>query len=76
MHYFVYLDEFGHIGQFLSRSHEKFNSSPVFVKAPLAVRLLFPVQGWPPGRYREQAVTPTGMTERLTGDRINTRVAS
>ena len=30
MHYFVYLDEFGHIGQFLSRSHEKFNSSPVF----------------------------------------------
>jgi hypothetical protein len=30
MHYFVYLDEFGHIGKFVSRNHKKFNSSPVF----------------------------------------------
>ena len=29
-HYFVYLDEFGHIGPFISRFHKKFNSSPVF----------------------------------------------
>jgi hypothetical protein len=30
MHYFVYLDEIGHIGQFISRHHKKYNSSPVF----------------------------------------------
>ncbi len=27
---FVYLDEFGHIGPFMSRSSEKYNESPVF----------------------------------------------
>jgi len=30
MHYFVYLDEFGHLGPFISRRHEKYNSSPIF----------------------------------------------
>ena len=30
MHYFVYLDEFGHIGPFISRRHEQYKSSPVF----------------------------------------------
>ncbi len=30
MHYFVYLDEFGHIGPFVSRHHPKYNDSPVF----------------------------------------------
>ena len=30
MHYVVYLDEFGHIGPFVSRSHPKYNDSPVF----------------------------------------------
>lgn len=30
MHYAVYLDEFGHIGPFVSRHHEKYNDSPVF----------------------------------------------
>jgi hypothetical protein len=28
--YIAYLDEFGHIGPFVSRSHEKHNTSPVF----------------------------------------------
>ena len=27
---FVYLDEFGHIGPYFGRAHERFNSSPVF----------------------------------------------
>ncbi len=30
MHYVVYLDEFGHIGPFISRDHEKHKTSPVF----------------------------------------------
>lgn len=30
MHYVVYLDEFGHIGPFVSRDHRKHNDSPVF----------------------------------------------
>lgn len=30
MHYLAYLDEFGHIGPFVSRDHPKFNDSPVF----------------------------------------------
>lgn len=30
MHYVVYLDEFGHIGPFVSRNHAKYNDSPVF----------------------------------------------
>ncbi|MBJ9756643.1 DUF3800 domain-containing protein [Burkholderia cepacia] len=30
MHYVVYLDEFGHIGPFVSKDHEKYNDSPVF----------------------------------------------
>ena len=30
MHYVVYLDEFGHIGPFVSRNHSKYNDSPVF----------------------------------------------
>ena len=30
VHYFVYLDEFGHIGQFISRHHPSFKTSPVF----------------------------------------------
>lgn len=30
MHYFAYLDEFGHIGPFISRSHPRHNASPVF----------------------------------------------
>jgi len=30
MHYFVYLDEFGHIGPFVSRRDGKHNSSPLF----------------------------------------------
>jgi hypothetical protein len=30
VHYVVYLDEFGHIGPFISRSHAKHNDSPVF----------------------------------------------
>ena len=28
--YFAYLDEFGHIGPYVSRSHPRFNDSPVF----------------------------------------------
>lgn len=30
VHYLAYLDEFGHIGPFVSRNHPKFNDSPVF----------------------------------------------
>lgn len=30
MHYVVYLDEFGHIGPFIARNHEKHKTSPVF----------------------------------------------
>ncbi len=30
MHYVVYLDEFGHIGPFVSRNHDKYKTSPVF----------------------------------------------
>lgn len=30
MHYAVYLDEFGHIGPYVSNSHPKYNDSPVF----------------------------------------------
>lgn len=30
MHYVVYLDEFGHIGPFVSRDHERHKTSPVF----------------------------------------------
>ena len=30
MHYIVYLDEFGHIGPFVSRHHKSYNDSPVF----------------------------------------------
>lgn len=30
MHYVVYLDEFGHIGPFISRNHETHKTSPVF----------------------------------------------
>lgn len=29
-HYIVYLDEFGHVGQYVSRIHPKFKTSPVF----------------------------------------------
>lgn len=30
MHYVAYLDEFGHIGPYVSRQHPKYNDSPVF----------------------------------------------
>jgi hypothetical protein len=30
MHYIAYLDEFGHIGQFISRNHARHKTSPVF----------------------------------------------
>ncbi|PKD78280.1 DUF3800 domain-containing protein, partial [Escherichia coli] len=30
MHYVVYLDEFGHVGPFLSRDHAQYKTSPVF----------------------------------------------
>jgi len=30
MHYFVYLDEFGHIGPFVSKHDQRYHSSPVF----------------------------------------------
>lgn len=30
MHYFVYLDEFGHIGNFISRTDPRYKTSPVF----------------------------------------------
>lgn len=35
MHYFVYLDEFGHIGPYVSRTHPKYNTSPLFGLAGL-----------------------------------------
>ena len=28
--YFAYLDEFGHIGRYISRDHARYNDSPVF----------------------------------------------
>ncbi len=37
MHYFVYLDEFGHIGQFVSRTHRQYKTSPVFGLGGLAL---------------------------------------
>lgn len=37
MTYLVYLDEFGHIGPFVSRSHAKYNESPVFGLAGFAL---------------------------------------
>lgn len=30
MHYFAYLDEFGHIGPYISRNDKKYNTSPIF----------------------------------------------
>ncbi|WP_085943717.1 hypothetical protein [Achromobacter insuavis] len=30
MHYVVYIDEFGHVGPFLSRDHAQYKTSPVF----------------------------------------------
>jgi hypothetical protein len=30
VHYVVYLDEFGHIGPYVSRDHKNYNDSPVF----------------------------------------------
>jgi hypothetical protein len=30
IHYIAYLDEFGHIGPFVSRDHPQHNTSPVF----------------------------------------------
>lgn len=30
MHYFAYLDEFGHVGPYVSRSDAKYNTSPIF----------------------------------------------
>lgn len=35
MHYVLYLDEFGHIGPYVSREHVKYNDSPVFGLAGL-----------------------------------------
>lgn len=37
MHYFAYLDEFGHIGPYISRAHPKHNTSPVFGLAGIAL---------------------------------------
>lgn len=37
VHYFVYLDEFGHIGDFISRNHPRHNASPVFGLAGVAL---------------------------------------
>lgn len=31
MHYFAYLDEFGHIGPYISRNDKKYNTSPISV---------------------------------------------
>lgn len=39
MHYFVYLDEFGHIGPFVSRQDKKYNTSPVFGLGGIALPL-------------------------------------
>lgn len=57
VHYVVYLDEFGHIGPFVSRHHKSYNDSPVFGLAGMllpveAVRefAIFFYQLWPPGR--------------------------
>ena len=30
MHYVAYLDEFGHVGQYVSRDHPRYKTSPVF----------------------------------------------
>ncbi|WP_371318737.1 DUF3800 domain-containing protein [Pseudomonas gingeri] len=30
MHYVAYLDEFGHVGQYVSRNHSQYKTSPVF----------------------------------------------
>jgi len=37
MHYVMYLDEFGHIGPFISRDHGKHRTSPVFGFAGLVL---------------------------------------
>ena len=37
MHYFVYLDEFGHIGPFVSRNDPRHKTSPVFGFAGIAI---------------------------------------
>lgn len=37
MHYVVYLDEFGHIGPFVSRTDRKYNDSPVFGLAGMLI---------------------------------------
>ncbi len=29
-HYIAYLDEFGHVGQYVSRNHPRYKTSPVF----------------------------------------------
>lgn len=39
MHYFVYLDEFGHIGPFVSRQDAKHNTSPIFGLGGIALPL-------------------------------------
>lgn len=47
VHYAVYLDEFGHIGPYISNTHHKYNDSPVFGLAGM----LLPV-----GQVREFAI--------------------
>ena len=37
MTYFAYLDEFGHIGPYLGRTHPRCNDSPVFGIAGLVL---------------------------------------
>lgn len=37
MHYIAYLDEFGHIGPYISRDHPRFQTSPVFGLAGLLI---------------------------------------
>ena len=37
MHYFAYLDEFGHIGPFISRNDPKHNTSPIFGLAGIVI---------------------------------------
>ena len=37
MHYIAYLDEFGHIGPYVSRRHERYKTSPVFGLAGLLI---------------------------------------
>ena len=39
MHYFVYLDEFGLIGPFVSRQDAKHNTSPIFGLGGIALPL-------------------------------------